>query len=70
MQTSYTITQYIDGNSGNLCELFQVKVDQNVVFERDYGSTGGGIREYVDDFHENSSVLLLHTTTKNSIFKY
>ena len=59
MQTSYTITQYIDGNSGNLCELFQVKVDQKVVFERDYGSTGEGIREYVEDFHENSSVLLL-----------
>ena len=59
MKTSYTITEYIDSNSGNLCELFEVKVDQKVVYERDYGSVGGGIREYVDDFLENSSVLLL-----------
>ena len=56
MQTSYTITEYIDGNSGNLCELFEVKVDQKVVYERDYGSVGGGIREYLEDYFQSFSV--------------
>ena len=50
MQTLYKVEEYTDRNSGNVCELFQVVVDGILVYERDYGSVGSGILEYVDDY--------------------
>ena len=49
-QASYRVEEYVDRNSGNVCELFQVVVDGVLIYERDYGSVGSGIREYVDDY--------------------
>ena len=51
-QTSYKIEEYVDGNSGNVCELFQVISDGTLVYERDYGSVGSGIKEYIEDYLE------------------
>ena len=52
MQTLYKVEEYTDRNSGNLCELFQVIVDGILVYQRDYGSVGSGIKEYVDDYFD------------------
>jgi len=51
-QTSYRVEEYEDLNSGNVCELFQVIVDGVLVYERDYGSVGSGIQEYIEDYLE------------------
>jgi hypothetical protein len=50
MQTLYKVEEYIDRNSGNVCELFQVVVDGILIYERDYGSVSSGIKEYVQDY--------------------
>ena len=50
MQTLYKVEEYTDRNSGNVCELFQVVVNGILVYERDYGSVGSGIKEYVNDY--------------------
>jgi len=52
MQTLYKVEEYTDRNSGNVCELFQVVVDGILVYERDYGSVGSGIQEYIEDYLE------------------
>jgi hypothetical protein len=51
-QTSYRVEEYQDLNSGNVCELFQVVADGVLVYERDYGSVGSGIAQYVEDYLE------------------
>jgi len=52
MQTHYVIQTYVDQNSFNECEIFWVLENERKVYERDYGSVGGGIKEYVDDYLE------------------
>ena len=49
-QTSYKVEEYIDKNSGNICELFQVVSEGSLVYERDYGSVGSGIKQYIEDY--------------------
>lgn len=52
-QTLYKIEEYEDKNSGNVCELFQIVIDGALVYERDYGSVGGGdVAEYIADYIE------------------
>jgi hypothetical protein len=52
-QTLYRIEEYEDKNSGNVCELFQIIIDGALVYERDYGSVGGGdVAEYIADYIE------------------
>jgi hypothetical protein len=49
-QTSYRVEEYVDLNSGNVCELFQVVADGVLIYERDYGSVGSGIKEYIENY--------------------
>jgi len=51
-QTSYRVEEYEDRNSGNVCELFQVVADGVLIYERDYGSVGSGIAQYIEDYLE------------------
>jgi hypothetical protein len=47
----FSVVYYQDSNTGNKCERFVVTdPDGNKVYERDYGSTGAGFTEYVDDY--------------------
>jgi len=50
MQTIFKVEEYTDSNSNNDCELFQVMVDGDLVYERDYGSQTSDIKEYIDDY--------------------
>jgi hypothetical protein len=50
MQTIFKVEEYTDRNSSNDCELFQVMVDGDLVYERDYGSQTSDIKEYIDDY--------------------
>jgi len=50
MQTIFKVEEYTDRNSNNDCELFQVMVDGDLVYERDYGSQTSDIKEYIDDY--------------------
>jgi len=52
MKTQYVIDEYIDSNSNNLCEIFSVIVDNDKVYERDYGSVGSGIISYLEDYEQ------------------
>lgn len=47
----FNIMNYKDPWSGNKCEVFVVTDGVgNVVYERDYGSTGTGFTDYMDDY--------------------
>jgi hypothetical protein len=50
MQTIFKVEEYTDRNSSNDCELFQVVVDGDLVYERDYGSQTSDIKEYIEDY--------------------
>jgi len=50
MQTIFKVEEYTDRNSSNDCELFQVMVDGDLVYERDYGSQTSDIKEYIEDY--------------------
>ena len=52
MQTHYVVQTYVDLNSFNECEVFWVLENERKVYERDYGSVGSGIEEYVQDYLE------------------
>ncbi len=52
MQTHYVIQTYVDQNSFNECEIFSVLENERKVYERDYGSVGSGIKEYIEDYLE------------------
>lgn len=48
---SFNVMYYDDPNSGNRCEIFVVTdYNGNKVYERDYGSVGGGFAYYVNDY--------------------
>ena len=34
----FIIEEYVDKNSKNMCEMFSVIINENKVYERDYGS--------------------------------
>jgi hypothetical protein len=51
-QTAYRVEEYVDRNSGNVCELFQVVVDGILIYERDYGSVSSGIISYLKDYEQ------------------
>ena len=47
----FNLKHYKDPNTGNRCDTFVVTDPSgNVVYERDYGSTGQGFTSYVDDY--------------------
>ena len=46
----FVIEEYLDNNSKNTCEMFYVIVDDNKVYERDYGSQTESIRDYIYDY--------------------
>jgi len=52
MQTHYVVQTYVDLNSFNECEIFSVVENETKVYERDYGSVGSGIKEYIEDYLE------------------
>jgi hypothetical protein len=52
MQTHYVVQTYVDQNSFNECEIFWVLENERKVYERDYGSVGSGIAEYIEDYLE------------------
>jgi hypothetical protein len=51
-QTAYRVEEYVDRNSGNVCELFQVVADGVLIYERDYGSVSSGIISYLKDYEQ------------------
>lgn len=48
----YCIDEYIDGNSGNLCERFAYLENGKLVYERDYGSQTESLEEYIQAMNE------------------
>lgn len=52
---NYVIEEYIDANSGNLCEVFYVLSNGIKVYEREYGSNTEHISEYISDYEKFKS---------------
>lgn len=49
----FVVEEYIDGNSGNQCEIFRIVNSKwELVYERDYGSLTQSLDEYFEDFLE------------------
>ena len=46
----FIIEEYVDKNSKNICEMFSVIINENKVYERDYGSQTERIQEYIEDY--------------------
>jgi|TARA_R110002126_G_scaffold4749_1_gene24705 hypothetical protein len=46
----FIIEEYVDKNSKNMCEMFSVIINENKVYERDYGSQTERIQEYIEDY--------------------
>ena len=52
MQTHYVVQTYVDQNSFNECKIFWVLENERKVYEKDYGSVGGCIKECIEDYLE------------------
>lgn len=48
--TQFIIEEYVDNNSKNTCEIFYVIINNNKVYERDYGSQTEDIQDYIEDY--------------------
>ena len=48
--TQFIIEEYVDNNSKNICEMFSVTINNNKVYERDYGSQTEDIQDYIEDY--------------------
>jgi hypothetical protein len=48
--TQFIIEEYLDNNSKNTCEIFSVRINNNKVYERDYGSQTEEIQDYIDGY--------------------
>lgn len=48
--TQFIIEEYVDNNSKNTCEIFSVIINNNKVYERDYGSQTEEIQDYIDGY--------------------
>ena len=46
----FIVSEYVDNNSKNICEMFSVIIDDNKVYERDYGSQTERIQDYINDY--------------------
>jgi hypothetical protein len=49
----FIIEEYVDKNSKNICEMFSVTINDNKVYERDYGSQTECIQEYIEDYESS-----------------
>jgi hypothetical protein len=49
----FIIEEYVDKNSKNICEMFSVTINDNKVYERDYGSQTERIQEYIEDYESS-----------------
>ena len=49
----FIIEEYVDKNSKNICESFSVTINDNKVYERDYGSQTEHIQEYIEDYESS-----------------
>jgi|688.fasta_scaffold1107945_2 hypothetical protein len=49
----FIIEEYVDKNSKNICEMFSVIINDNKVYERDYGSQTERIQEYIEDYESS-----------------
>ena len=48
--TQFIIEEYLDNNSKNTCEIFSVIINNDKVYERDYGSQTEEIQDYIDGY--------------------
>lgn len=48
--TQFIIEEYVDNNSKNTCEIFCVIINNNKVYEHDYGSQTEDIQDYIEDY--------------------
>jgi hypothetical protein len=49
----FIIEEYVDKNSKNICEMFSVIINDNKVYERDYGSQTERIQEYIEEYESS-----------------